>query len=237
MGGTVSAVRRGFAPGVPQTFEELGISQGLVVDLKVRRLLLEGSSNLQSLSEKLKVSVPIINIVFQHMRSQQLVEVKGMSGNDYNFTLSQAGKLLAGERFQITQYAGAAPVSLKDYHSATKAQTAQLTIDRKALRSAFSDLVVTDELLDQLGPALISQNSIFIYGPTGNGKTSLAERMLRVYQDTILLPYAVEVDGQIISLYDPGVHQTINDEDVEIDPRWAICRRPSIAVARSLIPS
>src|SRR5260370_13196274 len=237
MGGTVSAVRRGFAPGVPQTFEELGISQGLVLDLMVRRLLLEGSSNLQSLSEKLKVSVPIINIVFQHMRSQQLVEVKGMTGNDYQFTLSQAGKMLASERFQITQYAGAPPASFKYYHSATKAQSPQVRIDRKALRSAFSDLVVTDYLLDQLGPALISQNSIFIYGPTGNGKTSLAERMLRVYQDTILLPYAVEVDGQIISLYDPVVHQTIDVEDVEIDPRWVMCRRPCIVVGGELIPS
>jgi len=105
-----------------------------------------------------------------------------MTGNDYNFTLSGAGKILAGERFQISQYAGAAPVSLGDYHEATKAQTARVQIDRKALRSAFSDLIVSDRLLDQLGPALISQNSIFIYGPTGNGKTSLAERMLRRVQ-------------------------------------------------------
>src|ERR1700676_5764943 len=148
-----------------------------------------------------------------------MVEVKGMIGNDYHFTLSQAGKTLAGERFQITQYAGAAPVSLKDYAAATKAQAAEIRIDRKALRSAFSDLVISDQLLDQLGPALISQNSIFIYGPTGNGKTSLAERMLRVYSDTVLLPYAVEVDGQVISLYDPVVHQSLDImDDPDVDP-------------------
>src|SRR6202044_2891962 len=169
-----------------------------------------------------KLSVPILNIVFTHMRQQQLVEVKGMLGNDYNFTLSQGGKMLAGERFQISQYAGAAPVSLKDYSNATKSQAAQVRIDRKILRSAFSDLVVNDQLLDQLGPALISQNSIFIYGPTGNGKTSLAERMLRVYQDAILLPYSVEVDGQIISLYDPVVHQPMDVDDHDIDPRWVL---------------
>src|SRR5216684_3588098 len=238
MAATLSRLRTGFAPNIPQTFEELGISQTLVLDLLLRRLLLEGYSNLQGLSQSLRLSVPILNIVFQHMRNQQLVEVKGMSGNDYNFTLSQAGKLLAGERFQITQYAGAAPVSLKDYHSATKAQTAQLTIDRKALRSAFSDLVVTDELLDQLGPALISQNSIFVYGPTGNGKTSLAERMLRVYTDTILLPYSVEVDGQVISLYDPVVHQKLDImDDPDLDPRWILCKRPCIVVGGELIPS
>src|SRR5271165_6367630 len=226
-----------FSPSIPQTFEDLGISQSLVLDLVVRRLMLEGFSNLQSLSNTLKLSVPVLNIVFNHMRSLQLVEVKGMLGNYYNFTLSQAGKQLASERFQVSQYAGAAPVSLKDYHSATKAQAAQVRIDRKILRSAFSDLVVNDALLDQLGPALISQNSIFVYGPTGNGKTSLAERMLRVYQDAVLMPYAVEVDNQVISLYDPVVHQKLDIDDPDVDPRWVLCRRPCIVVGGELIPS
>src|SRR5271163_4443520 len=230
MAATIAPAHSGFSPPIPQTFEDLGISQSLVLDLVLRRLLLEGFSNLQSLSNTLKLSVPILNVVFTHMRQLQLVEVKGMLGNDYNFTLSQAGKILAGERFQISQYAGAAPVSLRDYHSATKAQSAQVRVDRKTLRSAFSDLVVNDQLLDQLGPALISQNSIFVYGPTGNGKTSLAERMLRVYQDAILLPYAVEVDSQVISLYDPVVHHKLELEDQDLDPRWVLCRRPCIVV-------
>jgi hypothetical protein len=203
----------------------------------LRRLLLEGFTTLHALGASLRLSLPILNIVFNHMRQQQMVEVKGMQGNDYHFTLSQAGKMLASERFQITQYAGAAPVNLKDYHAATKAQAAQVRVDRKMLRSAFSDLVVPDNLLDQLGPALISQNSIFIYGPTGNGKTSLAERMLRVYQDAILLPYAVEVDSQIISLYDPVVHQKIESDDPDLDPRWVLCKRPCIVVGGELIPS
>src|SRR5271170_1787710 len=237
MAATLAPAHTTFSPTIPQTFEDLGISQSLVLDLVVRRLLLEGFSNLQSLSNTLKLSVPILNVVFTHMRQLQLVEVKGMLGNDYNFTLSQAGKQLAGERFQITQYAGAAPVSLKDYHSATKTQSAQIQIERKTLRSAFSDLVVSDRLLDQLGPALISQNSIFVYGPTGNGKTSLAERMLRVYQDAVLMPYAVEVDNQVISLYDPVVHQKLDLDDPDVDPRWVRCRRPCIVVGGELIPS
>lgn len=237
MAATMAPTRSGFTPSVPQTFEELGIAQPLVLDLVLRRLLLEGYSNLQGLSNRLKLSIPVLNVIFNHMRQQQLVDVKGMIGNDYQFTLSQAGKLLASERFQITQYAGAAPVSLRDYHSATKLQSAQVKIDRKILRSAFSDLVVTDHLLDQLGPALISQSSVFVYGPTGNGKTSLAERMLRVYQDAVLLPYAVEVDGQIISLYDPVVHQKLEVDDPDVDPRWILCRRPCIVVGGELIPS
>src|SRR5436305_216223 len=155
---TPAAAPSRFNPSTPQTIEDLGIPQTLVLDLMLRRLLLEGFSTLNGLSGKLAVSVPVVEGVFRHMRTQQLVEVKGMVGNDYTFTLSQAGRALAGERFQVSQYAGAAPVSLKDYHAATNAQAAHLSVDRKALRDAFSDLIVTDRLLDQLGPALISHN-------------------------------------------------------------------------------
>jgi hypothetical protein len=226
-----------FAPRIPENINALGISENLVLDLVVRRLLLEGTSTLSSLAKKLRISVPVVDHIFSYMRKQQLVEVKGMVGNDYLFTHSAAGRQLASERFQISQYAGACPVSLKEYHAATKQQTAKLQIDRRALRQSFTDLIVTDRLLDQLGPALISQNSIFIYGPSGNGKTSIAERMLRVYQDAVLIPYAVEVDNQIISIFDPVVHHTIDVEDPDVDPRWVLCKRPCIVVGGELIPS
>jgi hypothetical protein len=234
---TFAPVRSAYAPPIPQNFEQLGIPQGLVLDIVLRRMLLEGNSSLHGLGHSLRMSVAIIEQVFTHMRKQQLVEVKGMIGNDYNFSLSAAGKQLASERFQISQYAGAAPVSLNDYHAATKVQAARVRVDRNTLRQAFSDLVISDRLLDQMGPAIISQSSIFVYGPTGNGKTSLAERMLRVYDDAVLIPYAVEVDNQIVSLYDPVVHHPISNEDPEVDPRWVLCRRPCIVVGGELIPS
>ncbi len=234
---TFAPVRSAFNPAQPQNFEQLGVPESLVMDLVVRRLLIEGYSSLHGLSHSLRLSVPIVDAVFKHMRGQQLVEVKGMTGNDYNFTLSSAGKQLAGERFQVSQYAGACPVSLREYYAATKAQSAKVQVDRRVLRQAFSDLVVSDRMLDQLGPAIISQNSIFVYGPTGNGKTSLAERMLRVYQDAILIPYAVEVDNQIISLYDPVVHHVLENDDPDLDQRWIMCKRPCIVTGGELIPS
>ncbi len=234
---SLAGVRSLFAPAVPQTMEELRLPQSLVLDLVLRRLLLEGITSLQGLSKSLKLAIPIIDQAFRHLRSQQLLEVKGMIGNDYQFTLSRAGRELATDRFQVSQYAGAAPVSLDDYHAATRAQAARVRVDRKTLRAALSDLVVTDKLLDRLGPALIAQSSIFLYGPSGNGKTSVAERMLRVYQDAILIPYAVEVDGQIISLYDPVVHHKLELDDPDIDPRWVLCRRPCIIVGGELVPS
>lgn len=235
---TAAGFRTSFCPPTPQTMEDMGVPQTLVMDLMIRRLLLEGYSTLGILSEKLHVSASVLEGIFRHMRQQQLVEVKGMVGNDYQFTLSAAGRALASERFQISQYAGACPVSLNDYTSATEKQSAKVTITRRLLRQALSDLVVTDRLLDSLGPALISQTSIFLYGPTGNGKTCLAERLMRVYADSVLIPYAVEVDNQIISLYDPVVHERVEDVvDPDWDPRWVLCHRPFILVGGELVPS
>ena len=98
---TFAPVRSSFTPPLPQNFHDLGISESLVLDLVLRRLLLEGYSSLGSLSRALCISIPVVDSVFKHMRSQQLVEIKGMTGNDYKFILSAAGKQLAGERFQV----------------------------------------------------------------------------------------------------------------------------------------
>jgi energy-coupling factor transporter ATP-binding protein EcfA2 len=96
--------------------------------------------------------------------------------------------------------------------------------------------VLTDRFLDELGPALISQRSIFLYGPTGNGKSSIVSRLARLYQDTIAIPYAVEVDGQVIVLYDPAVHEIAEDPLSGLDQRWVACRRPCIIVGGELEP-
>jgi hypothetical protein len=117
-----------------------------------------------------------------------------------------------------------------------KAQVTDINVDRSSIKNALSDLVLTDKLVDQLGPALISQNSIFVYGPTGNGKTSIVRRLFRVYQDTVLIPFAVEFDGQIIVLYDPAVHERVETNVTAIDPRWVLCRRPCILVGGELAP-
>ena len=223
-----------FVPPVPRDLEGLGVSLGLVTDLFLRRLFVDGTTTLQTLSGALKIPIQVMLPIFTSLRQQQFIEVKGMVGNDYRISLSGGGRALATERLQISQYSGAAPVSLKAYSEAVKMQAPDVEISRDVLRAAFSDLVVPDGLLDQLGPALIEQSSIFLYGPPGNGKSSLAERLLRVYEDTVLIPYAVEVDGQVISLYDPAVHQRAGEESEDRDPRWVVCRRPCIIVGGEL---
>ncbi|MBZ5593042.1 MAG: AAA family ATPase [Acidobacteriia bacterium] len=223
-----------FTPPVPRDMESLGLSSGLVMDLVLRRLSVESTGTIQSLSHFLKLPVPIVHAVFTNLRQQQLVEVKGMVGNDYRISLSGAGRSLVAERMQVSQYSGAAPVSLKAYSEAVKLQATEVEVSRSTLQAAFSDLVVPDSLLDQLGPALIEQSSIFLYGPPGNGKSSLAERLLRVFQDSVFIPYAVEVDGQIISLYDPAMHQRVAEDSDDRDPRWVPCRRPCIIAGGEL---
>ncbi len=236
---TKAADRPAYAPAIPDTLEKLGISDILVQDLLLRRVFIERTSTLTSLGKTLKLSPAVVETVFRQMRHRQLVEVLGMVGNDYSFMLSSTGRQLATERFQMTQYAGACPVPLAQFHAATRAQSAKVTVSREKLRHALSDLVLTDALLDQLGPAIISQAALFLYGSTGNGKTSLAERLIRLYDDDVLIPYAVEVDGQIIMHYDPVVHQRLDSDDdvLDHDPRWVRCRRPCIITGGELVPS
>jgi len=223
-----------YTPKPPTSVAETAVPQALLADLLLKRLSLQGEATLTSLAHTLKLTFPVVRELFQQLRQQQYFEVKGIEGSDYRFTLTSAGRALAAERLQVNQYAGAAPVSLPSYHESVRDQAATLDLHRETLRAAFSDLVLTDGLLDQLGPALVSQKAIFLYGPTGNGKTSLAERLLRVFDDVVLVPYAVEVDGQVIVLYDPALHHPVALPQLDLDPRWVPCRRPSVLVGGEL---
>ena len=225
-----------YKPQVPNDLKDLDIPVTLIEDLILRYLYNKGAGSTSKLSDELKLPFPIIDSVFQQMRNRKLFEVTGLEGNNYLFTLSETGREQAFNRLQICNYSGPAPVSVQNYHKAVKEQVPKIQIDRSSLKNALSDLVLTDKLLDQLGPALISQNSIFVYGPTGNGKTSIVRRLLRVFEDAVLIPYAVEYDGQIIVIYDPVVHESIESNVTSIDNRWVLCRRPCILVGGELEP-
>ena len=224
-------------PVIPDRIEDLGIPRSLVTDLILRYLWLHGSGTLATLNTALKLSFPVLEVLFHQFRQQQLLEVKGMLGDDYSFTLTNAGRVLATARNEVCQYAGPAPVSIQQYHQVVKSQAAHVKLSRESLRRAFRDLVLADAFLDQLGPALIGHQSLFLYGGTGNGKTSIAERILRIYHDTIVVPYAVTVDGHIVTLFDPVVHRQAPGGDEMLDPRWVVCERPCITVGGELSAS
>jgi predicted ATPase with chaperone activity len=209
----------------------------VVNDLVLRYLWLHGSGTLGALNETLKLSYPLLEGIFHQFRQQQLLEVKGMVGNDYSFSLTSSGRTMAAGRNEVCQYVGPAPVSIQEYQRVVKAQAASVRLSRESLRRAFDDLVLPDGLLDQLGPSLIGHQSLFLYGGTGNGKTSIAERILRIYHDCVVVPYAVEADGHIIQLFDPVVHRQLPFHDDLMDPRWVVCERPCITVGGELVAS
>ncbi len=222
-------------PIIPDRVDDLGIPRAVVSDLILRYLWLHGSASLEALHDTLKLSFPVLETLFHQFRQQQLLEVKGMVGNDYAFSLTVAGRAQATARSEVCQYVGPAPVSIQQYESVVRSQVPEVRLSRESLRQAFSDLVLPDGLLDQLGPSLIGHQSLFLYGGTGNGKTSIAERILRIYRDTVLVPYAVEVDGHVITIFDPVVHKKAeSDEDELLDPRWVRCQRPCITVGGEL---
>ncbi len=221
-------------PIIPDRVEGLGVRPALVNDLVLRYLWLHGSATLEALHDTLKLSFPLLENLFHQFRGQQLLDVKGMVGNDYAFRLTNAGRTQASQRNEVCQYVGPTPVSLPQYEAIVRAQAAKIRLSRESLRHALNDLVLPDGLLDQLGPSLIGHQSLFLYGGTGNGKTSIAERILRIYHDTILVPYAVEVDGHIITVFDPVVHKQVPCDDDQLDPRWAVCERPCITVGGEL---
>ncbi len=226
-----------YCPSIPREIHDLKVSHSLLTDLMLRHLRTYGVSSLRSLAGLMKIPSSLVQILFDQLRKQQLIEIKGTAGLDYSFSLTEAGRNLAAERSELCRYTGPAPVSLEEYSHAVRAQVANVSVNRTALRAALSDLVVSDSLLDQLGPALVSQRSLFLYGPTGNGKTSYSERLIRIYRDVIVVPYAVEIDRQIMTVYDPVVHHPIPVEANILDSRWVVCHRPCLTSGGELVPS
>lgn len=223
-----------YFPEKPLTADQLGIPWSVMVDLVARRLHFDGQSSLYLLQDSLKMPLPVVDSVFRFFQKEKLAEIRGLAGQDFQIALTGAGRQFALERMRACHYAGPAPVSLPAYHHAVNAQAARPTITRERLKEALGDLVVTDDLIDKLGPSLVSQKSLFLFGSTGNGKTSLAERLARVYEDLIVVPYAVEVDGQIITVYDPVVHEPVEVDAPMLDERWVVCRRPEVMVGGEL---
>jgi len=237
---TLAASAERFWPPIPRVLEDIDVSEHLLLDIAMRHIYLRGTCSIEMLAGMMKLSIEIAETLFRRLSDQKFIEVRRMVGDDYIFALSPSGRAMSLERSATLQYSGPVPVSLAAYTKSARAQTAQVSINRESLRDAFHDVILNDGVLDSLGPALISQRSLFLYGPSGTGKTTISERLSRVYKDAVLIPYAVEVDGQIITIGDPAVHQEIpanNPDAPELDRRWMHCRRPFLAVGGELVTS
>jgi predicted ATPase with chaperone activity len=222
---------------ISRSIEETGIRKNLLEDLALKIIYRVGEISLNELARHMGLSYKIVEDLFQRLRRDQLCQVTGMAGGTHRVTASSGGKSRALELLAQNQYVGPAPVSLEDYVERIEAQSVRgIRITPEDVTRAFEELVLDGATLSQLGVAATSGRGIFLYGPTGTGKTTIAETLTRLFDhDPVWVPYAVEVDGQIITVYDPALHQRLEQSvDHEQDGRWVRCRRPRMMVGGEL---
>ncbi len=229
-------------PQRPRSVADTGLSLSYISDLVLRGLYLVGEMTGQQIVDLLHL--PYENVIDQaiaYLRREQMCEIKGSGGigeKAYRYQPTARGVERAKEVGERSQYLGPAPVPLDAYAAVARRQsTANERIDEGNLRKALGHMVLNDELIRQLGPAVNSGRSLFLFGSAGNGKTMIAETVARLLSETIVVPYAVMIDGQIIRLFDPIHHEPVDVSPAEaqsMDRRWVHSRRPVVLVGGEL---
>src|SRR5213593_3266708 len=198
-------------PPEPGSIDQTGLTLGFLSDLALKTLYLRGQMTMAEIASSL--GLPIANVtdrVMEFLKSERLVEIRGgagLSSANYQFVIIDRGSEKAQEALARSQYVGKAPVPLSMYVQAVQRQSiANLHVTQDDMIRAFSHMVIPRETLAQLGPAVNSGKSIFLFGPPGNGKTTIAEVLASLMRGEIVLPYAVESDGQVIKVYDQVYH-------------------------------
>jgi len=238
-----------FEPPPPRNIEETGLNMGFLSDLVMKIMYFEGFISGATIADRLKLPFTgVVDQVLEFLKREQYCEVRSAGGGfgeqAYQYAISTKGREKAREALDRSQYAGAAPVTLAAYNQAMLKQSLKgFVVHQRTIRQALSDLVINERILGQVGPAINSGRSIFLFGPPGNGKTAIAERIGRmVLTGDVLVPYAVEVDGQVIKVFDSVNHQPIPDDVGSAgagksrprDSRWVRIRRPVITVGGEL---
>jgi hypothetical protein len=232
-------------PAPPNSIEETGLHPDTLSQLMLKTLV-AGEASGTGLAEKLRLPYSVLDALVQHARVEKLLEVRGASGTGsagYRYVLTDLGRDRAGQFFDMSRYVGPAPVPLAQYNAYVRAcMDARPYLDRKMLSAGFEHLVVGNGMLDQLGPAVNSGKALFLYGAPGNGKTVFAEGIGRAFGGEMHVPFAVDVDGQTITMYDPVNHQRMGEvanstsviSAAVNDRRWESIRRPVVVVGGEL---
>jgi predicted ATPase with chaperone activity len=221
----------------PRSISEVGVRQAVLEDLALKTLYLSGPFSVYGLADHTRLSFEVANELFLRLREQQLCQVTGMSSNIPMIAITSQGRSRALELLSHNHYVGAAPVSLESYVEQVRKQSVRDVAARQTdVERAFAHLVIDGKTLWQLGTALNSGASIFLHGPSGVGKSAIAETLSRVLaENEAWIPYAVEIDGQIITVYDPVIHKRIEAaERSNNDERWVLCHRPTVLVGGEL---
>lgn len=225
-----------------RSVEETGLSLAFISDMVVRALYVVGEMTGQMLVELLRLPYEqVLDQSIAYLRREQMIEIKGTSGLSekmFRFQPTAKGVIRAKEIGERNQYLGPAPVPLADYTAIMSRQTTRgLIVSEESIREAFSSLVISDTMLQQLGPAINSGRSIFLFGNAGNGKTAIAEAIARLMTSTVAIPYAIVVDGQVIRVFDPIYHREVplpQGQEHLYDQRWVWSRRPVVVAGGEL---
>lgn len=233
---------------------EAGIAESTVEQLILKHLFYKGEAMGRDLSNSLGLKYSVIEPLVDVMKRNHLITAKrsmGMGNMSSVFVLSEAGRKLAQQYIEVNSYAGAAPVSLDEYCELVRLQRHEPGwLNKDSLDQAYRHMVVSEDILSQIGPAVNSGKSFLIYGQPGNGKTFLAEALFNINTTPIYIPYAIECQGQIIQVYDPLYHEPLDapsdglsilataiSESFPYDKRYFRSKRPFITTGGELTMS
>jgi Magnesium chelatase, subunit ChlI len=219
----------------PGRLSELDIDVSTVEDMILRRAAVLDRTTVNKIATDLGLHPSIIAEVFTSLRERKYFDVTNLEGMaNYHFSLTDVGRERARTSQDRSTWVGAAPVSLERYTEVVKWLRTDVEVSDEIVRSKFTDLVLNEKIVDEIGAAFAGQRSMLLWGPAGTGKTSIAERLIRLYDDWVLVPHAIDVDGAIITVFDPSVHKRVTSTIEELDPRWVICERPLVVAGGEL---
>nr|MDA3971049.1 ATPase [Desulfobulbaceae bacterium] len=199
-----------------------------------------GEFRLPELAGRLKLPYGVVEKALDRLRQKRLLDVSKadqLVKLTYHYRVTDDGKRRGGELLDVCRYVGPAPVLLDDYRQMVAVQTVKnILVNPHSVEQAFAHLTVNKALLKRLGPAVSSGKAIFLYGPPGNGKTTIAETIGEILPDSIFIPYAILVGGEIVTVFDPVNHVPVADDETEedFDQRWVHIRRPVIMTGGEL---
>jgi hypothetical protein len=235
-------------PPAPHTREESGLSETFLVQLVLKTLHFSSDLTGFDLGRRLGLEFSVFEPTLESLKRTHQVEVFGgdmVGGPSFHYRITDEGRRRALLFLDQSRYLGAAPVPLAQYRKYLEGYRAVLshTATRDHVREAFSHLVLPQKVLDQVGPAVAAGHSMFVYGPPGNGKTVIAQGIRHLLQGEIAIPHALEVEGQVIKMFDPVNHEPVEDvagpdvgitRESQADARWVRCRRPMVMVGGEL---
>lgn len=228
-----------FTPHVPQNLAETNLEEGLVSDLILKHCIFLKKFNIAGLSQKIKLPAALILDIVTDLRNDRFIEVArgdiSLAASDY--ALTDAGINRAAQCLEESRYTGPAPVSLEEYRYAVGMQTIKsIEVTEEQMNSAFANIVVSGDKLKTYGAAVNSARPVFLYGPPGNGKTTIAESIGNALPDDVYIPYAVLAGDQVIVVYDQVNHTTVDPEKPvdHLDQRWVKIKRPVVMAGGEL---